>query len=185
MPRTPLNFLTTGMRFISWEPCDEDVMALVFRLVARNGIRRVQIADPSNDVSALENIARIAHREGIDEVVVGLTYSISEVHTVDYYVQRAAAMGACPDVDRLYLKDPGGLLTVDRLRELTPGFVGGFAGGPVELHSHCTIGLAPLTYMEAAGAGYETLHTAVEPLANGTSQPSAMSVARNLEALGF
>ncbi len=185
MPRTPLNFLTTGMRFISWEPCDEDVMALVFRLVARNGIRRVQIADPSNDVGALEQVARLAHREGIDEVVVGLTYSISAVHTVDYYVQRAAAMGACPDVDRLYLKDPGGLLTVDRLRELTPGFVGGFAGGPVELHSHCTIGLAPLTYMEGAQNGYGTLHTAVEPLAHGTSQPSALSTARNLEALGL
>ena len=39
--------------------------------------------------------------------------------------------------------------------------------------------------MEAAGAGYGTLHTAVEPLANGTSQPSATTVARNLEALGY
>src|SRR5262249_8103373 len=185
MPNTPLNFLPTGRRFISWEPCDEDVMALVFRLVGRNGIRRVQIADPSNDPKALEQVARLAHREGIEEVVVGLTYSISAVHTVDYYAQRAAAMGACPDVDRLYLRARGALVPVGAVRELTPAFVGGFAGRPVELHSHCTIGLAPLVYMEGAGRGFETLHTAVEPLAHGTSQPSALATVRNLEALGF
>ncbi len=44
MPTTMLNFLTTGMRFISWEPAEEDVIRLAFRLVVRNGIRRVQIA---------------------------------------------------------------------------------------------------------------------------------------------
>ena len=29
MPNTPLSFITTGMRFISWVPADEDVMRLV------------------------------------------------------------------------------------------------------------------------------------------------------------
>ena len=47
MPETPLNFITTGMRFISWTPAGEDVIRLVFRCVARNGIRRFQIAEPS------------------------------------------------------------------------------------------------------------------------------------------
>ena len=53
MPRTLLTFLTTGMRFISWEPAEEDVIRLALRLVMRNGIRRVQIADPMNDPRAL------------------------------------------------------------------------------------------------------------------------------------
>ena len=39
MPGTFLNFLTSGMRFIAWHPCDEDVMRLAFRCVVRNGIR--------------------------------------------------------------------------------------------------------------------------------------------------
>ncbi len=38
MPNTPLSIITTGMRFISWVPADQDVIALAFRLVARNGI---------------------------------------------------------------------------------------------------------------------------------------------------
>ena len=49
MPNTLLNFITTGMRFIAWQPCDEDVMRLAFRCVVRNGIRRFQFAEPAND----------------------------------------------------------------------------------------------------------------------------------------
>ena len=30
MPNTPLSMITTGMRFISWVPADEDVMGLSF-----------------------------------------------------------------------------------------------------------------------------------------------------------
>jgi oxaloacetate decarboxylase alpha subunit len=63
--------------------------------------------------------------------------------------------------------------------------VGAFAGRPVELHSHCTIGLAPLVYVEGCALGFGTVHTAVAPLANGTSQPSTETTVRNLEASGF
>jgi len=185
MPQTLLTFLTTGMRFISWEPADEDVIRLALRLVVRNGIRRVQIADPMNDPRALADVAKLAKQEGAEEVVIGLTYSVSEVHDDEHYASRAAAVAAMPEVDRLYLKDPGGLLTVDRVRELAPLFLGAFAGRPVELHSHCTIGLAPLVYVEGASLGFGTLHTAVAPLASGTSQPSTESTLRNLEASGF
>ena len=185
MPRTLLTFLTTGMRFISWEPADEDVIRLAFRLVVRNGIRRVQIADPMNDSRALAEVAKLAKQEGAEEVVIGLTYSVSEVHDDEHYATRAAAVAAMPEVDRLYLNDPGGLLTVDRVRELAPLFLGAFDGRPVELHSHCTIGLAPLVYVEGASLGFGTLHTAVAPLASGTSQPSTESTLRNLEASGF
>jgi oxaloacetate decarboxylase alpha subunit len=116
MPNTPLSIITTGMRFISWVPADQDVIALAFRLVARNGMRRMQIADPSNDPDRLRRLASMARREGIEEVVIGLTYSISDVHTHQYYAERAAALADCPDMARLYLKDPGGLLTPDAVR---------------------------------------------------------------------
>jgi oxaloacetate decarboxylase (Na+ extruding) subunit alpha len=177
MPDTPLGLITTGMRFISWVPAGEDLMRLSFRLLVRNGIRRVQIADPSNDPEALLRVARIVREEGVEEVVVGLTYSISPVHTHDYYAERAAAVSGSPDIDRLYLKDPGGLLTVDAVRKLAPKFE--------ELHSHCTIGLGPIAYMEGLRAGIRTLHTAVAPVANGTSNPPAETTLRNLEAEGF
>jgi oxaloacetate decarboxylase alpha subunit len=185
MPNTPLNFITTGMRFISWVPAGEDVIRLVFRLVIRNGIRRFQIAEPSNDPEALMRLARMAREEGAEEVVVGLTYSISPAHTHAYYLERAAAVAASEDIDRLYLKDPGGLLTADAVRELVPRFIEIFAPRPVELHSHCTIGLGPLAYLEGLRAGIRVLHTAVAPVANGTSNPPAETTLRNIEAEGY
>jgi oxaloacetate decarboxylase alpha subunit len=122
---------------------------------------------------------------GADEVVVGLTYSISPVHTHEYYAERARAVADSPDIDRLYLKDPGGLLTPDAVRELIPAFIAAVAPRPVELHSHCTIGLGPLAYVEGLRAGVRTLHTAVAPVASGTSNPPAESTLRNLEAEGY
>jgi oxaloacetate decarboxylase alpha subunit len=185
MPNTPLNLITTGMRFISWVPAGEDVMRLSFRLAVRNGIRRFQIADPSNDPAALVRLARMIREEGADEIVVGLTYSISPVHTHDYYAERARAVAGSPDIDRLYLKDPGGLLTPDAVRELIPAFMDAVAPRPVELHSHCTIGLGPLAYVEGLRAGVRTLHTAVAPVASGTSNPPCEATLRNIEAEGL
>jgi oxaloacetate decarboxylase alpha subunit len=185
MPNTPLSMITPGMRFIAWVPAEEDVMGLVFKLVVRNGIRRLQIADPSNDIARLRRVAELAKRHGMEEVVIGLTYSISDVHTHAYYAERAAALADCPDMDRLYLKDPGGLLTVDAVRELAPHFTRAAGERTVELHSHCTIGLAPIVYVEGVKAGFQVVHTASGPLSRGTSQPEVVSTVRNLEANGY
>ncbi len=185
MPNTPLSMITPGVRLISWVPAEEDVIALAMKLVVRNGIRRLQIADPSNDVRRLRRVAEIAKGHGMEEVVIGLTYSISDVHTHAYYAERAAALADCPDMDRLYLKDPGGLLTPDTVRELAEHFVEAASDRPAELHSHCTVGMAPFVYVEGVKAGFRVVHTASGPLSRGTSQPEVASTMRNLEAHGF
>ena len=185
MPSTPLSFIGTGMRFITWTPADEEVIRLVFRCIVRNGIRRIQIVDPSNDPARLRRVAAVAREENVEEIVLGLTYSVSEVHTHAYYAERAAALADCAELDRLYLKDPGGLLTPDAVRELAPHFIAAARGRTIELHSHCTIGLAPYVYMEGLRAGFQVLHTAVGPLARGTSNPAVETTLRNLEAEGY
>ena len=173
------------MRFITWTPADEEVIRLVFRCIVRNGIRRIQIVDPSNDPARLRRVAAIAREENVEEIVLGLTYSVSAVHTHAYYAERAAALADCAELDRLYLKDPGGLLTPDAVRELAPHFIAAARGRAIELHSHCTIGLAPFVYMEGLRAGFQVLHTAVGPLARGTSNPAVETTLRNLEAEGY
>ena len=41
---TPLQFLSTGFRFIAWETASPEFMELAFRTLARNGIRRFALA---------------------------------------------------------------------------------------------------------------------------------------------
>jgi oxaloacetate decarboxylase alpha subunit len=118
------------------------------------------------------------------QIALAISYTISPRHTDEYYAKKTLEiLPFRPDV--IYLKDQGGLLTVDRLRTLLPIIVRNANGIPVELHSHCTTGLAEVVYLEALRLGVRTLHTAVPPLANGSGQPSVFSVARNARLLGY
>jgi oxaloacetate decarboxylase alpha subunit len=185
MPETPLGFITPGMRFMAWERAPIDVMRLALGCVIRSGIRRVWVAESMNDVATDLQIARIAKEEGATEVLAGLVYSLSPVHTDDYYAARARELAASADVDVLNLKDPGGLLTPERVRTLVPALRAAAPSLPLEVHSHCTATMAPLVYLEAVRLGATCLCTAVKPLANGTSQPSAEQTVANLHAEGF
>ncbi len=185
MPETPLGFITPGMRFIAWQRAPVDVMRLALGCVIRNGIRRIWVAESMNDVATDLRIARIAKEEGADEVVAGLVYSISPVHSDDYYAARASEIAASADVDVLNLKDPGGLLTPERVRTLVPALRAAAPSLPLEVHSHCTATMAPQVYLESARLGASFLCTAVRPLANGTSQPSTEQTLANLRAEGF
>jgi oxaloacetate decarboxylase alpha subunit len=138
-----------------------------------------------NDVPTALRIARIAREEGAEEVLVGLVYSLSPVHTDAYYAERARAIAASDDVDVLNLKDPGGLLEPDRVRTLVPALRAAAPGLPLEVHSHTTATMAPLTYLEAARLGARFVCTAARPLANGSSQPSTEQTVANLRSAGF
>jgi oxaloacetate decarboxylase alpha subunit len=117
------------------------------------------------------------------KVAIALSYTVSPRHTDEYYAQKTRAiLPFKPDV--IYLKDQGGLLTVDRLRTLLPVIMENSGGTPVELHSHCTTGVAPMVYLEALKLGVARFHTAVPPLANGSAQPSVFNVAGNARLLG-
>lgn len=117
------------------------------------------------------------------QVVIAISYTVSPRHTDEYYAQKTRELLPFKP-DAIYLKDQGGLLTVDRLRTLLPTIVQNADGIPVELHSHCTTGLADLVYLEALKLGVGTLHAAIPPLANGSGQPSALNVIRNAQILG-
>ncbi|HWP23650.1 MAG TPA: biotin carboxyl carrier protein, partial [Candidatus Binatia bacterium] len=88
-------------------------------------------------------------------------------------------------VNRLCLKDPGGLLTPERVRTLVPIMFENAGGIPLELHTHCTTGLGPLCCLEAVKLGIRIVNTALPPLADGSSNPSLFNVAKNLRALGY
>jgi oxaloacetate decarboxylase alpha subunit len=87
--------------------------------------------------------------------------------------------------DRLFIKDVDGLLTPERTRTLVPAIMRNIGEVPLEIHGHCTTGLAPICYLEAVKLGVRTVHTASSPLANGPSQPSAENMIKNLQRLGF
>jgi oxaloacetate decarboxylase alpha subunit len=183
-PRTPLQFITTGLRFISWETADADFMRLVYRRLVANGIRRMIILDPMHDREALLEAARIARAEGIEDIMAALTYTLSEVHDDAFYADLAGHLAASADIDRLYLKDPAGLLAPERARTILPAIRARIGSKPLEIHAHCTIGLGPLASLAAADLGVSIVHVGIGPLGNGSSLPAAERMIQNLRAHG-
>jgi oxaloacetate decarboxylase alpha subunit len=184
MPNTPLQFMSTGFRFISWETAHAEFMALAFRVLARNGIRRFCLADPMNDADSNIACARMVKQAGGEYVIAALVFTLSPIHDDAHYAEAARKLAASADVDALYIKDPGGLLSPIRARTLIPAIKAVIGAKPLELHSHCTIGLAEHAYMEAPEHGVSVLQCASGGAADGTSNPLAERVVANLRALG-
>lgn len=184
-PTTPLQFLTTGMRFISWEIASDELMEFAFRLLVKNGIDRFAIMDPMNNTPAMLRMAGLTRRAGGSAIVAALTFTLSPLHDDAHFAEAARTLTASGQFDRLYLKDPGGLVTPERARTLIPALKAVMGNVPLEFHSHTTIGLAPFSYLEAAPLGATTLHTSARGAANGTGQPWTGAVVSNLRDLGL
>ncbi|MDD7964074.1 biotin carboxyl carrier protein [Actinomycetospora lemnae] len=184
MPRTKLQFIGTGFRFISWQNSHPETMQLVYDRLAANGIDRVVVLDPMHDMDAARATAARLKKAGIDEVVGALTFTISAVHDDAFYADLARQMRACPDIDRVYVKDPAGILTAERARTLLPAVKAALGDTALELHSHATIGLSPLTYAIAPEHGVEVVQTGCGALGNGSSLPEVRRTVANLRAMG-
>ena len=176
-----------GGHILSFEaPAPQELVKLFFKcIVATGALNRAQLVSNTFDQSKRNFpwIIPLFRELGLQNAIA-ISYSVSPRHTDEYYAQKTREMVAFKP-DSIYLKDQGGLLTVDRVRSLIPVVLQNANGIPVELHSHCTTGLADLVYLEALKLGVRTLHTAVPPLASGSSQPSIFNVARNARLLGY
>ena len=120
MPSTRLQFISPGFRFISWELAHPEFMELVYARLVANGIDRFGVIDPTNDPDAALASCRQIREAGGAEIVAALTFTISDVHDDPFYARFAALLAASRDVDRVYLKDPGGLLRPSAPRRCCP-----------------------------------------------------------------
>ena len=182
--KTPLSSFLRSKNIVTFDVVPDDVVALwVERLVA-NGIREIGSFDGLNDVDNMLTALAVARKLGA-RTIGALSYSLSPVHTDALYVKTAKELVERGNVDAIWLKDAGGLLTIDRIRTLVPAIKGVIGNVPLELHSHCLTGVAPLVYLEGVKAGADCIHTSIAPLANGAAQPAMQSMVRNLRALGY
>jgi oxaloacetate decarboxylase alpha subunit len=184
MPRTPLQFITTGLRFIAWQQADPDFMRLVYRRLQLNGITRFIMLDPMHDLDAVLEASRIIKEEGGAEVMCALTFTLSDVHDDAFYADFARKAAASPYVDCFYLKDPSGLMGPERARTLVPAVKAVIGDKTLEMHVHCTIGYGPLASLTGAELGASAVHVGIGPLGDGSALPEAARMAANLRAMG-
>jgi oxaloacetate decarboxylase (Na+ extruding) subunit alpha len=178
---TPLR-LNAG-RFSAFDLTPRSMYRLFMERMAVNGIREARISEEWNELEGWEWKTQVSRDVGINPVL-NIIYSVSPKHTDEYFAQRTRD-AASLKVNRLCLKDPGGLLTPERIKTLVPIMFQNANGIEIELHTHCTTGLGPLCCLEAVKLGIKIVNTALPPLADGSSNPSLFNVAKNLRALGY
>jgi pyruvate/oxaloacetate carboxyltransferase len=186
MPRTCLRGSYQTASLSSFDlSTPRNIISLWIKRSVANGIRSFWICDYQENMERFRYFAQIAKAEGA-EVVTALMYTASPVHTNEHWAQKVQLIAAAKDcTDRIMIEDASGVITPERTRELIYIVQRNCDGIPLEFHGHCNSGLAPLCYLQAIQSGVTTLHTAVAPLANGTSMPATESILKNARRLGF
>ena len=182
LKKTPLQMLLRGQNILGYRHYADDVVEKFVEKSAENGIDIFRIFDALNDVRNLEASLNAVKKTG-KEAQMTICYTISDAHTIDYYKELAAKlqeMGA----DSICVKDMAGILTPARGIELVRALKEVITV-PIVVHTHCTSGIAQLTYQAVIEAGADRIDTALSPLSEGTSQPPTESLAIALRELGY
>jgi len=162
-----------------------DIISLWIKRSLANGVKSFWICDYQENMERFRYFAELAKAEGA-EIVPSLMYTSSPVHTSEHWAQKIRMIAEVKDcVDRIMIEDASGVITPEDTRKLVSTVLKNCDGLPIEFHSHCNVGLAPQCYLEAIKLGVTTVHTAVMPLANGTSLPATESILKNAKRLGF
>ena len=172
-PDTPIQALIRGQNLVSKRNFADDVVELFVKHAAKSGVDVFRVFDPLNDLRNMESAIGAALKA--KKLVQGaLSYAVSPAHNLELWGSLAKGLVdmGCHEI---VIKDTSGLLSPQATWELVTTLKQA-VNVPIDVHSHCSSGMAPMAYMAAVEAGAEVLDVAISPLAWGTSQPAAESV---------
>lgn len=181
---TPLKGGLRSKSLVTFRVLPDDVVHLWVRLLVEHGLRKISVFDALFDLENIVDTIKVAQAAGAD-AGAALVFCESPVHTDELYVEKTRQLIERTGITHVMLKDSGGLLTPDRVRQLVPKLKAVMGDLPLELHTHCMTGLGPLVYLEGIKAGADIVQTASAPLANGPSQPETQTMVRNLRQAGY
>ena len=161
MPNTPQQMLFRGQNILGYRHYADDLVHKFVERCAVNGVDVFRIFDAMNDVRNLETAIKATlevgkHAQGT------ISYTVSDVHTVDLWVdmgKRLEDMGS----HSICIKDMAGLLRPNTAFELVSRLKAS-VDIPIQMHCHATTGLSTATLLKAAEAGIDVIDTAVSSM---------------------
>ncbi len=174
---TKLQMLLRGQNLLGYRHYADDVVEEFIKKAIKNGIDIIRVFDALNDPRNMQKSMDVIKAEG-GHCQIAISYATSRVHNVDYFVQLIQdleKMGA----DSVCIKDMSGILKpydayhfIKAIKNVTDL--------PIELHNHCTSGVASMTVLKAIEAGADIVDTAISPFSSGTSQPPTETIVETL-----
>ena len=182
MPNTKLQMLLRGQNILGYKHYPDDVVRRFVRASVKNGIDIIRIFDALNDTDNL----KVAVEETIKQGAMAsgtISYTTSPVHTTAKFVEMVKELKQM-GVSSICIKDMAGIMTPQSAYDLVSG-IKDAVDLPVVLHTHCTTGLAFMTYLKGIEAGADVIDTAISPFSGGTSQPATETLYYALKELGY
>ncbi len=182
MPNTKLQMLLRGQNILGYKHYPDDVVRRFVQCSVKNGIDIIRIFDALNDPNNL----KVAIEETLKCGAVAsgaISYTTSPVHTLENYVKLVKELKAM-GVATICIKDMAGIMGPQEAYDLVSA-IKDAVDLPVDVHTHCTTGLAFMTLLKSVEAGADIIDTASSPLSGGTSQASTDTMAYALKQLGY
>jgi pyruvate carboxylase subunit B len=184
MPDTPLQMLLRGQNLVGYRNYADDVVEAFVTHAAEVGIDIFRVFDAVNDERNFESAVKAIKAVG-KHAQLSISYSLTErrlggdLYNIDYFVGKAKileAMGA----DSLCIKDMAGLISPGDAFDLISALKKALKI-PINLHTHYTSGMAPMSILKGIEAGVDIIDTAIAPLALQTSHSAIEPIVVALE----
>ncbi len=179
MKKTPFSMLLRAQNLVGYRNYADDVARAFVQRASDNGMDIFRTFDALNDYRNFETVVPVIkscgkHFQGCICYTMTEPRMGGEVYNIDYYVNKAKdleAMGA----DSICIKDMAGLIAPYDAYAIVKALKGAVKP-PINLHSHFTSGMSPMSHLKAIEAGvdivdtcmspyaYRTAHAAIEPL---------------------
>lgn len=170
---TKLQMLLRGQNLVGYRHYADDTVEEFVKKAIKNGIDIVRVFDALNDPRNMKKSIDVIKSEGA-HCQCAISYATSKVHNTDYFVnliKELELMGA----DSICIKDMSGILkpydAYHFIKEIKK-----VSDLPIELHNHCTGGVASMTLLKSVEAGVDIVDTAISPFSSGTSQPPTETI---------
>jgi oxaloacetate decarboxylase alpha subunit len=182
MPNTRMQMLLRGQNLLGYKHYADDVVDLFVRKAVDNGIDVFRIFDALNDTRNMKRAIDAVNACG-GHVEGCMSYTISPVHTLEYFVDLAVELEEMGS-KTICIKDMACLLLpydayklIKMLKERVKV--------PIHLHTHNTTGTGNMTLLKAVEAGVDIVDTSLSPLGDGTAQPSTEPFVKTLEGTEY
>jgi oxaloacetate decarboxylase alpha subunit len=173
MPKTRQQMLLRGQNLLGYRHYADDVVQAFVERAAVNGVDVFRIFDALNDLRNVQaaikaTLATGKHAQGT------LSYTVSPVHHMDYWVDLARRLEdlGCHSI---CIKDMAGLLKpyvaeelVTRLKET--------CDVPIAMQCHATTGMSTASILKAAEAGIDMVDTAISSMSHTYGHSATESV---------
>ncbi len=179
---TKLQMLSRGQNILGYRHYADDIVEMFTQKAIYNGIDIVRVFDALNDIRNLEKTISVVKKEGA-HCQCAISYTTSPIHTKEFYLDLIKRFENC-GADSICIKDMSGILLPYDAFELIKD-IKKITNLPIELHNHCTSGIAQMTMLKSIEAGIDIVDTAISPLSSGTAQPATESLVHTLKGTEF